>query len=118
MTRCHFLEAQVLRLLADGGAGVVDEDVEPAQAADRLISEHPAGCRVGDIGLNRHRSGAMLHELVDRGGVLARAPSRYRDRCAGLRERPRDAEPDAGVASGHHGDPAVKIEQSHHDGIA
>ena len=107
------LERVLLRLLADVGAGVVDQDVEPAELLDALLHQRLAGVRAGDVDRDRERLGAEALELADRGLALVLVAAGDHHGRAGRREAARHAEPDAAIAAGDDRDPARQIEQFH-----
>ena len=82
------LAARVERVAAEAEAGVVDEDVEPAERLDRRVDEALAARGVGDVELERD----LGLELVDAAGAagdlrarLARARARSRRRSRSRR---------------------------------
>jgi hypothetical protein len=100
----HLLDDRVPRV-----AGVVDDDVEAAEAVHRGLREPLGEARRGDVAGNRHRSpagrldrghrllGRLLVEVVDHDGGSVR------------RELDRDLSPDAASGTGDDGDLAVQL---------
>ena len=108
-----FREGVVLRRLADVDAGVVDQDVEPAAALDRLVRPCARHARlVGHVGRDRDAS---------RPAPSARRRRRSSARCApaiataapACASAARHAEADAAVAAGDERRFAVQVEEVH-----
>jgi hypothetical protein len=93
-------ERVVLRALADVGAGVVDEDVEPAHPRRRLARDAPAILLAREVGLERGGLGTELRQRAHGEGVLGRVAARDHHRGARGGEAPRHPEADAAVAAG------------------
>ena len=107
-----FLEIERVRGLADVDAGIVDEDVDPAElAADALDHARDRGL-VGDVGGDRDRLDAAPRELGDRRVRFLLVAPDDRDAGAGVRQPARHAEPDAAIAAGDDRDLAFEIEYS------
>jgi hypothetical protein len=105
-----FFQAVFLRLLAHVHAGVVDEDVEPAEPFCRFIDHRAARCFVGQVCFQGERLAA---ERLDGLRVLGLVPSRNRDHGPGLRQALGHAQTDAAVAAGDERGLAVEIEEVH-----
>ena len=99
-----------VRRLADIDAGIVDEDVDPAELAGDAAGHGGDRFLVGDVGRDRDRRGAALLELRDRFRRLGLVAAHHRDRRAGLRKPLGHAEPDAAIAAGDDGYLAGEIE--------
>ena len=86
------------------GAGIVDEDIEPAEIRRRLVDQLLDSLRVGAIGLDRNAAAAFGLDLVD---DLLRAVSGSlladRDVHAFVRQGQRDRRADATGAARHQG---------------
>ena len=91
-------------------AGVVDEDVDPPQLAQRARDHGRDGGLVGDIRRHCYRLDTVLRELGGSSKRLRFIASDNRDIGAGLRQSPRHAEADAAIAAGDDGNLAGKIE--------
>ena len=111
--RVPFGQRVLLGLLADVHAGVVDQDVEPAEALTVVWTSARHGRLASDVDRDRDRLGAERLELLDRRRVLGGVPPGHHDRGAGLGHAPRHAEADAAVAAGDDRHPARKIEKLH-----
>ena len=103
----------VLRRLADRHAGVVDQDVEAAEALDGTPHHLAARFRIGDVerneGARRSRGLQPRHRRL---GFLAVA-GRDDDGGARFRQALGHAEPDAAIAAGDDCDAPGKIERLH-----
>ena len=86
MTSLPFGERVVLRLLAIGGSGIIDQDIEPSKLLHRPDRESAARCLVRHVGLDCHRARALGLELAYRLGILLRVvvrlPRSRLRRCA------------------------------------
>ena len=56
----EFIERGFFERLGDGRAGVVDEDVEPAEVGDGLVDGGFTAVGIGGVGLNGDRLSAGL----------------------------------------------------------
>ena len=91
-------------------AGVVHQDVDPAELLHRQRDQVGAGLGVGDVGGHRQRAAAgALHE----GGGVGEAvdpPGAEREVRASLGQALRERDPQAAGGAGDDGDPAVEAE--------
>ena len=95
-----------------GGAGVVDEDVEPAPDRDGLVDEAAAVGIDGDVALDRV---GPLAELGDERVEAVGAPrGRQHDGGAGRVQHLGEARPQPGRGAGDDGHPAVEAERREH----
>ena len=103
----------MLDRLADGGAGIVDQDVDATEGFDGFRDERAAGRFLGDVRLAKFRLAAALEQARERGLRLLRVAARQHDRGAGPRQTLSHAEADAAIAAGDDRDAALQIEQIH-----
>jgi hypothetical protein len=105
-----FVERVVLRRLADVDAGVVHQDVEPAEALGGLADHGAAGGLPAYIGEQRDRFASDFLQLAKRRRILVGvAPGDGHGR-PGARQAERHAEADAAVAAGNERRLAAQIE--------
>jgi hypothetical protein len=98
--------AQLVGRLADGGPGIVDENVEPAVTRRCPVDQRTAGGLGRHVDLGELGLAAGLHDLLHRcGALLGIAPGKHDD-GAGRRETFSHAETDAAIAAGHDCDAA------------
>ena len=91
-------------------AGIVDEDIEPAEILHDLIDHRLHGGEIGDVGLVGLRLAALRHDLGDqRFGLLAGVAVIDRDARALCGEAERDLAPDAARRAGHQSDLALQV---------
>jgi hypothetical protein len=112
---CHAVplsDIERVRWLADIDAGIVDEDVDPAELAGDAADHGGDRFLVGDVGGDRNRLGAALLKLRDRSGRLGFVAAHHRDRRAGFCQSPGHAKPDAAIAARDDGYLAGEIEGS------
>src|SRR5438876_938168 len=102
--------AERVRGFADVDAGVVDENVDPAELPPDALDHGRDRGLVGDISGDRYRPGAALLELGDRGSRFRFVAPDDRNACAGIRQTPRHAKANAAIAAGDNGDFAAEIE--------
>src|SRR5205823_4156467 len=98
-----------LRRFADIDAGVVDENVDPAELTLDALDHGGDGGLVGDVGDDGHRLAAALFELGDCRDRFRFIASDDGNRGAGLRQPACHAEPDATIAAGDDRDLAAEI---------
>ncbi len=101
-----------MRRLADIDAGIVDEDVDPAELAADALDHTGDGDLVGDVGDDGYRLDASVAQIGDRRIRLRLVASDDGDASACLRQAARHAEPDTAIAAGDDRDLAAEIEQS------
>jgi hypothetical protein len=104
---------EVLRLCANGRAGVVDKDVETAKslygALDRLLT----GCLVENIQLHKLGLGAERMQLRQRRLGLCLVSPCDDDRGARSGEALRHAESDAAISACYERNPFLQVENRH-----
>ena len=103
----------ILRLLAVGDAGIVDQDVEAAEAFGGFFAERPARRLVLHVGFDRDRAAAVRLDPPHRIGIGFGRASRHDHGGSSACERARNAKADAAVAAGNDGDAAGEIELIH-----
>jgi hypothetical protein len=99
-----------VRGFADVDAGIVDEDVDPAELAPDALDHRGHRRFVGDIGHDGYRPDAAASEIGDGRIRLGLVAADHGDVGAGIRQAARHAEPDATVAAGDDRDLAAEIE--------
>ena len=104
-----FLDVERVRGFADIDAGVVDENVDPAELTLDALDHGGDGGLVGDVGDDGHRLAAALFELGDCRDRFRFIASDDGNRGAGLRQPACHAEPDATIAAGDDRDLAAEI---------
>ena len=92
-------------------AGVVDQDVDPAECRHRRVDEVLAGLRVGHVGAHRDRAAAHALDEGGRLGELVLAPGAEGDVGARLGERLGEDHAQPARGAGDDGDLAVEPEQ-------
>jgi hypothetical protein len=100
-----------LRRLAHVDPGIVDQDVEPAEALDGTRHQGPAVLLARKVARDRKGARTECGKLGHGRLVLGRIPARHHDRGTGRGEATRDAEPDAAIAARDHGHPARQVEE-------
>jgi hypothetical protein len=105
-----FLDVERVRGFANIDAGVVDENVDPAELAAGACDHVSDGGLVGDVSGDGDHLDAALSELGDRRVRLCFIASDDGNGGAGLGEPPRHAKPNAAIAAGDDGDLASEIE--------
>jgi len=105
-----FLEIERVRGFADVDAGVVDENVDPAELPPDALDHGGDRGLVGDISGDGYRFGAGLFEFSDRRGRLRFVAPDDCDAGAGFRQSPRHAKAYAAIAAGDDSDLAAEIE--------
>ena len=110
MTLSHSSRSSACGGFADVDAGVVDEDIDPAEFAYRPLDHRGDGGFVGDVGNHRDRLGAALLKLGDRLVRLRFIAPDDGDRGACFRKPARHAEADAAIAAGDDGHLAGEVE--------
>ena len=101
--RLVLLARLVERGPAHGETGVVDEDVEAADALDGLCDEAFAAHGVGDVQRERDLGLQPIDAARAAGHVHARSRERSRSRAADARRRAGHDRPLAGQVEGRHG---------------
>lgn len=91
-------------------AGIIDEDVEPAQRLGRGSYTLAAGADVGNIHRDGNAAGNLREGFVET-GLGSRAD---RHTGAGLRQADGDGLADAATGAGHQGSLAVEAETGQH----
>ena len=99
-----------MRGFADVDAGVVDENVDPAELPPDALDHSGDRGLVGDISGDGYHFGAGLFELGDRRGRLCFVAPNDCDVGAGFRQSPRHAKAYAAIAAGDDSDLAAEIE--------
>ena len=97
ITFCHLSSGIVLRPRAPGDAGVVDEDVDPAEGRHRLVDDGLHVRRVGDVGDEAFdakpraakRSSVGVSHSSRRAQIISAAPASARPSAISS-PRPRD----------------------------
>jgi len=77
------LRSEILRLRANGGAGVVDKDIETAKSLHGALDRLLAGCLVENIQLHKLGRSAERMQLRQRRLGLGLVPPGDDDRSAG-----------------------------------
>ncbi len=108
-----FVQAVFLGLLSDVGAGVVDQDVEPAEAVHRGLDHRLAGRLLGEVALDGRGLHAQAGERFDGGGVLGGIAAGHHHPGTALRQPAGHAEADAAIATGHDRGLAAEVEAFH-----
>ena len=105
-----FLEIERLRGFTDVDAGIVDENVDPAELPPDALDHGVDRGLVGNISGDGYRRGAGPFELSDRRSRLRFVAPDDRNAGAGIRQSPRHAKANAAIAAGDDGDFAAEIE--------
>ena len=101
------LRRRILDQIHRVNAGILYDNVDTAEAGGRGGDHGPNRVGVGDIGGNSERRAAAAFDLArDSLGLLQVRARIDDDRCAGIRERERDAAPDIASGAGDDGDAA------------
>ena len=110
MTLSHSSVVNRLRRFADVDAGVVDENVDPAEFAHRALDHGGDGGFVGDVGDHGDSLSPALPEVGDRLLRLFFIAPDDSDGGARVRKPTRHAEADSAIAAGDDGHLAAQVE--------